>query len=116
MKRSLAFGVMFLLLVTASKLGAAITCSEAVTTLLPCLPYLVGSPDVQPTAACCIAVKSVNDQASTREVRRDLCKCFQSAAKSFPVDPDKAKAIPDLCHVQVPVPIDPTIDCNSIKL
>ncbi|KAJ8774355.1 hypothetical protein K2173_011604 [Erythroxylum novogranatense] len=114
MKRMVGCGFMFMFLLLLVSAKAAVTCDEAITSLLPCLPYLIGTNN-DPAPTCCIAVKSLNDQASTTPIRRDLCYCFQNAAKSFHVNPEKAKSLPDLCHVQVPVPIDPNVDCSKIQ-
>ncbi|EEF37792.1 Nonspecific lipid-transfer protein precursor, putative [Ricinus communis] len=90
-----------------------ISCTEAVAAMNPCLPFLIGA-QASPVAPCCLAVQNVNQEASTKEIRRELCDCFKKAGPALGVKPDKAKQLPDLCHVQVPVPIDPTIDCSKV--
>ncbi|CAI0542271.1 unnamed protein product [Linum tenue] len=82
--------------------------------LLPCLPFLTKQVTTPP-AQCCSNVKLLNDEANTAAIRQQLCKCFKPAAISYHVDPAVAKALPGLCRVSVPVPIDPKIDCNTIS-
>ncbi|KAE8690468.1 RING/FYVE/PHD zinc finger superfamily protein [Hibiscus syriacus] len=53
----------------------AMTCEEAIATLMPCKSYLTTS-EPSPTLACCQALATVNASASTTWSRRDLCKCF----------------------------------------
>ncbi|XP_065876488.1 non-specific lipid-transfer protein-like [Euphorbia lathyris] len=107
----LAFGVLTMLLGVSNV--NAISCQEAVATLNPCLSFLVGK-EAMPSAACCLGAEKVKEEATTTQIRRDLCSCFKQAAASFGIIADKAKQIPDLCHVQVPVPIDPNIDCTKV--
>ncbi|WCJ37331.1 Non-specific lipid-transfer protein 1 [Euphorbia peplus] len=90
----------------------AITCGEAIATLSSCNSYLAGN-DPAPSPTCCLAVQKVNQQATTPQIRKNLCVCFEEVAPKVGVKTDKAKNLPNLCHVKVPVPIDPTIDCNT---
>ncbi|WCJ37329.1 hypothetical protein M5689_018477 [Euphorbia peplus] len=91
----------------------AISCQEALATLNPCLSFLVGT-NPMPSPACCLGAEKVKEEANTTQIRRDLCSCFKQAAASFGLIAGKAKQIPDLCHVQVPIPIDPNIDCSKV--
>ncbi|KAB2012276.1 hypothetical protein ES319_D09G078200v1 [Gossypium barbadense] len=100
-------------LVTVVLTVHAITCEEAVQTLMPCKAYLT-TPAPSPTLACCQAVASVNASASTTQSRRDLCECFKKKAPVYGVDPEKAKQLPGLCAVQVPFPCDPSVDCQHM--
>ncbi|KAJ9169893.1 hypothetical protein P3X46_018040 [Hevea brasiliensis] len=107
------FGLLFFLVMFSSgKTVHGITCSEAVAALQPCFSFLSGT-DQLPNAPCCMAVQAVNKEATTKEIRKQLCECFKQAGPAAGVKPEKAKKIPDLCHVQVPVPIDPSIDFSK---
>ncbi|OMO74115.1 hypothetical protein COLO4_26713 [Corchorus olitorius] len=54
----------------------AMTCQQAVRTLLPCNPFLTGqAPNL--TVPCCIAVTKVNAEATTTQAHRDLCECLK---------------------------------------
>ncbi|GAV61226.1 LTP_2 domain-containing protein [Cephalotus follicularis] len=108
------FGLVVILIVSAN-IVHAITCPEAITTLMPCLSFLVGYGPAAPAAACCQGVQAVKDKATTTQVRRDLCDCFKNAVKSFGIKTDRAKSLPQLCRVSTPVPIDPSVQCGSIQ-
>lgn len=90
-----------------------ITCEEGMMKMLPCQPFLKGSEPARPSAECCVGVKEVFREANTTAVRRDLCECFKKAAGQLRLVPERAKLIPDLCHVSISFPIDPKMDCSS---
>ncbi|KAL4272680.1 hypothetical protein GQ457_13G014960 [Hibiscus cannabinus] len=92
----------------------AMTCRDAINTMLFCIPYLTTEPS--PTLVCCQSVAIVNASATTTQSRRELCQCFENNAPAFGVVPDKAKQLPGLCGVRVPVPIDLNVDCQSFCL
>ncbi|XP_059440681.1 non-specific lipid-transfer protein A-like [Corylus avellana] len=111
----LAFGLMFLVLNASGRPSNDISCMSALISLLPCQSFLVGSGPASPTAACCLGAQNVLNQATTPESRKVLCECFKKAGKDMGVKPEKAKQIPDLCKIDVPVPIDPDVDCSKIQ-
>ncbi|XP_027340851.1 non-specific lipid-transfer protein 1-like [Abrus precatorius] len=89
-----------------------ITCDEAIPLFKPCKEYLVGSAEISPQ--CCEGANTVYKRASTTQNRRELCSCLKNAASKYGVKPDKAKQLPKLCKIDLPVPVDPSIDCNSV--
>ncbi|KAM1456231.1 hypothetical protein ACFX10_005350 [Malus domestica] len=113
MKLVIFFGLMVMVLNHASPANGDITCQEALMDLMPCKEYLTGSGPGTPPIGCCIGVKTVSDAATTRECRRNLCECFKKAAAGIPINPDRLRHLPDLCHVSLPVPLDPKIDCAT---
>ncbi|CAN1352764.1 Non-specific lipid-transfer protein 4 (Fragment) [Linum perenne] len=92
---------------------STVTCPSALLQLLPCLTYLTKQQTPSPSPQCCANVKQLNDQANTTPIRQQLCTCIKSAALAYHVDPPVAKALPGLCQVNVPVPIDPNVDCSK---
>ncbi|WRX27521.1 hypothetical protein QQP08_020008 [Theobroma cacao] len=72
---------------------------------LPAFPDRYGTPHPLLLAA--------QAAASTTEARRDLCECFEKNAPGYGVKPEKAKLLPGLCGVTVPVPIDPSVNCTT---
>ncbi|XP_010054612.2 non-specific lipid-transfer protein AP10 [Eucalyptus grandis] len=90
-----------------------VSCSDALKTMMPCQPYLNGS-EPKPAGPCCLAVEKVKELANSTQGPQDLCECFKKAAPDLGVDPERAKALHGLCHVQLPVPIDPNIDCSKV--
>ncbi|XP_021294985.1 non-specific lipid-transfer protein 1-like [Herrania umbratica] len=101
-------------LVSTASSVHGMTCQQALTELSPCGPFLRDMAP-SPAAPCCTAVSDVNAAASTTQARRDLCECFEKNASAYGVKPEKAKLLPGLCGVTVPVPIDPTVNCKTIK-
>ncbi|XP_027345456.1 non-specific lipid-transfer protein 1-like [Abrus precatorius] len=89
-----------------------ITCDEAISLLQPCKPYLVGSAEI--SGQCCEGANTVFLRASTTQNRRDVCNCLKIAASKNGVKPDRAKQLPQLCKIDLPVPVVPSIDCNTV--
>ncbi|KAM4080111.1 hypothetical protein ACJW30_09G166100 [Castanea mollissima] len=109
----LAFGLMIILVLNASASGAdGITCEEALTQLITCQPYSLGF-GTRPIPTCCKGAENVSQQANTTTIRRSLCKCLENAANAFHLIPERLKQLPQLCEINVPVPLDPTVDCNT---
>ncbi|XVF71503.1 hypothetical protein PTKIN_Ptkin12aG0043000 [Pterospermum kingtungense] len=109
---SLGVFVLIMILISKSKSVDAISCQEAIVSLQPCQPFLTGAT-TSPVILCCENLAKVNAAASTTSARRDLCKCFKQTAPAAGVKPDRAKQLPQLCAVNIPVPIDPSIDCDK---
>ncbi|XP_030927964.1 non-specific lipid-transfer protein A-like [Quercus lobata] len=110
----LAFGLMIILVLNASATAAdGITCEEALTQLITCQPYFLGFGS-KPSRTCCKGAENISQQANTTTIRRSLCECFENAAKAFQLIPERLKQLPQLCKIQVPVPLDPTVDCNTV--
>nr|XP_004513716.2 non-specific lipid-transfer protein A-like [Cicer arietinum] len=91
-----------------------ISCSEAIVSLLPCVPFLTGLGPPTPSTSCCDAAQNLNQKADTTQVRRDVCECLKGASIKFGVNPDKTKQLPQLCNLSVSFSFDPSIDCNTI--
>ncbi|XP_051125634.1 non-specific lipid-transfer protein-like [Andrographis paniculata] len=93
---------------------AVIRCNDAVTQVIPCESFLLGQATA-PTSVCCNAVKNLDSVASASQPdRKAICECFKQTARSFPVNLPKAQQLPQLCQVNIPVGIDPSVDCNTI--
>jgi hypothetical protein len=107
----MAFGLMFLVLNASGRPSDDMSCKDAVTALLPCQSFLVGSSQPPPTAACCAGAKNVLQQlkAATGEVRKALCECILNVGKEKGVMPERAKQVPELCKINV----HPNVDCNK---
>ncbi|XP_038688633.1 non-specific lipid-transfer protein 1-like [Tripterygium wilfordii] len=114
MARSICIVFLVIFGMRAANVVQAISCTQSLLSLLPCLPFFT-TPIPMPSVQCCVAVASLNLEANTKEIRQELCNCFKSAFTSYGVLPEKAKQVPQLCNVPVPVPIDPNIDCNTIN-
>ncbi|KAG7963070.1 hypothetical protein I3843_09G099600 [Carya illinoinensis] len=108
---ALAFG--FVILILSACHSEAMTCPEALMILLPCKPFVEGAGSDSPGLLCCLGVQKLTQEASTPETRRAVCQCVKNAAQEFHIDLGKAKQIPQLCHINDPIPIDPEVDCNT---
>ncbi|XP_050204984.1 non-specific lipid-transfer protein 1-like [Mercurialis annua] len=105
--------VLVMVMGNAIKSVHGITCSEVNQPLQPCLGFLTGS-ESSPSNSCCSGVAELNNEATTTEIRRQICGCFKQSAPAFGVDPNRAKQLPGSCRVQSAVPIDPTADCTRV--
>ncbi|XP_011000331.1 PREDICTED: non-specific lipid-transfer protein-like [Populus euphratica] len=91
----------------------AISCTDAISTLSPCVPFLIGLPPT-PSDACCAAAQKLDKLASTSPAqRKNLCKCFVEAIKIFPVNLEKVQRLPKLCKLHVTLPSNPNVDCSK---
>jgi hypothetical protein len=90
-----------------------VSCSDALLSLLPCLPYLQGVGPDTPPSACCAGANDLNQKANTTPIRRDVCNCLKPAASRFEVHSDRSKQLPQLCNISLSVSFDPSTDCNS---
>lgn len=90
-----------------------VTCPEALLTLMPCEPYLVGPGLGTPAVPCCTGIKNLVSLATTTEIRRNLCECFKRAVARFQINPDRLKQLPQFCKVSLLVPLDPKMDCSK---
>lgn len=114
MKSSIAFvAFMFLfLIIVASTSEAAISCSDVIKDLKPCVSYLV-SGSGQPPAACCSGAKALASAVSASEDKKTACNCIKSTAKSVKLNSQLAKALPGNCGISVPISISPDADCSK---
>ncbi|KAJ7967757.1 Non-specific lipid-transfer protein [Quillaja saponaria] len=92
---------------------SAITCKEAIRSLAPCVPFLEGSGPEQPTVSCSTGAQDLFKKATTPETRRALCDCLKNAAAQLLIKQERAKLLPQLCKINLPVPIDPNINCST---
>ncbi|KAL2330953.1 hypothetical protein Fmac_018534 [Flemingia macrophylla] len=112
MKSSGAFAAIVLLILLATTSDGAISCSDVVKDLRPCVSYLV-SGSGQPPAACCSGVKALASAASTSEDKKTACNCIKSASKSININAQLAQALPGNCGVTLSVVISPNADCSK---
>ncbi|XP_041023150.1 non-specific lipid-transfer protein 1-like [Juglans microcarpa x Juglans regia] len=110
---ALTFG--FVILILSACHSEAMTCPEALVILLPCKPFLEGALPDSPNFLCCLGVQKLTQEASTTETRRAVCQCLKNATLGFHINLDRAKQIPQLCHINDPIPIDPNVDCNTLR-
>ncbi|XP_073158362.1 non-specific lipid-transfer protein 1-like [Henckelia pumila] len=108
---------MGMLLISASWIissAGAVPCTTAIATLAPCVDYLVGRA-ASVTVPCCQGADSLNQMVKTKPELQSLCECLKQAAKALGVLNDRAAAIPNVCSINVPVPISIDVDCSKIQ-
>ncbi|EPS73762.1 non-specific lipid-transfer protein, partial [Genlisea aurea] len=103
------------LLLAAS--DAAITCSQATNALTPCFIFVMYGG--YPSGQCCNGVQGIYRSATTTTDRRGVCNCLKQVAASAaasvgPVVLNRAQALPRQCGVNIPYPISPNINCNTV--
>lgn len=104
--------MVLLVLALAASHANAIPCGQAIAKLMPCKPYLVGQANSVPPQ-CCVGASTLNGMVTSKPELRDLCKCLKQTAAELRVNVDRAKALPGICHITVPVPIDPNVNCDG---
>ncbi|KAE7995285.1 hypothetical protein FH972_000103 [Carpinus fangiana] len=95
----LAFGLMFLVLNASGSPSNDISCRDAITDLLPCKSFLVGSGPASPTAACCLGAETATKQllATTTETRKAVCECIHKWGRDVGANPENGNKIREFC-------------------
>ncbi|XP_057800402.1 non-specific lipid-transfer protein 8-like [Salvia miltiorrhiza] len=115
LSQATAFVAMVILLAAAAAPSwAAITCSDVIKDLRPCLNYLKSGSGAPPTP-CCDGASSLAAAASTTADKQAACNCLKNAAKSITLKPELAKALPANCGISMPFQISPNVDCSKIS-
>ncbi|PIA53967.1 hypothetical protein AQUCO_00900501v1 [Aquilegia coerulea] len=105
--------VAILMLLLVSEPVTAITCSDVVKDLGPCMKYLgsgVGSPPV----ACCTGASNLAAAASTTADKKIACGCIKSTAQKINVNAAAAKDLPGKCGISLPFVVSTSVDCTKI--
>ncbi|OAY34867.1 hypothetical protein MANES_12G053300v8 [Manihot esculenta] len=93
-----AIGWVLLVVIGSGNTVQGITCSRALRELDPCTFFVVG-PDPCPLPPAVRPCKEANNPA----IREQICKCIKDAAAAGGFSLIKARKIPYLCHVQLPI-------------
>ncbi|XP_073157668.1 non-specific lipid-transfer protein 1-like [Henckelia pumila] len=104
--------VLVVALASAPRGDAVIGCDTVLSDLTPCLPYVT---DQGPLGSCCRGIQALYKAAATTPDRQSVCKCLQTLLKVYPVNLDKAAALPTLCGISIPYKISPSTDCSTVK-
>ncbi|XP_022151019.1 non-specific lipid-transfer protein 8 [Momordica charantia] len=111
MALKLAAMVFVILLLRDSE--AAISCSDVVTDLRPCVSYLV-SGSGKPPAACCTGANALASAATTTADKKAACECIKSAAGSLNYNAKLAQDLPSNCGISLPFTVSASVDCSKI--
>ncbi|XP_062079570.1 non-specific lipid-transfer protein 8-like [Humulus lupulus] len=103
--------VLLFLVVAASE--AAITCSDVINDLRPCVSYLVSGAG-KPPAACCAGVSTLASASASSADKKTACECIKNSAKNIKLKADLAQALPKNCGINLPFAVSPNTDCSKI--
>ncbi|CAK7331704.1 unnamed protein product [Dovyalis caffra] len=103
--------MVFLLLAPTS--DSAISCSDVIKDLRPCVSYL-SKGSGKPPSACCAGAAALQSAASTTADKKAACQCIKSASKSINPKPQLAQALPANCGISLPFAVSPNVDCSKI--
>lgn len=103
---------LMLILVLGPASDAAISCSDVIKALRPCVNYLL-SGSGKPPASCCAGAKSLASAASTPADMKSACECITSAAKQFNPNNQLAQALPANCGINLSFSVSPNTDCSK---
>lgn len=105
--------IMFLFLTPKSE--AAISCSDVLKDLRPCVNYLK-SGSGKPPAACCSGASALASAATSTADKKTACGCIKTAAQKMNPNSQLAQALPTNCGITLPVPVSPNVDCSKYFL
>ncbi|KAJ4977129.1 hypothetical protein NE237_002235 [Protea cynaroides] len=91
-----------------------LSCGDAISALIPCGSFLLGTGPPKPSDQCCSSARALNKMAATRASRVAVCECFKSSGPSYGVKPARAKQLPSLCKLKLNVDINPNSNCTKI--
>ncbi|XP_044466995.1 non-specific lipid-transfer protein 8-like [Mangifera indica] len=104
--------IILILLVPESE--GAISCSDVIKDLRPCVNYLK-SGSGNPPSACCAGASSLASATSTTADKKTACSCIKSAAQKMTIQTQLAQALPGNCGITLSVQISPNVDCSKIS-
>ncbi|WCJ19047.1 Non-specific lipid-transfer protein [Euphorbia peplus] len=105
--------LLVLLLSLAMSSEAAISCSDVMKDLRPCVKYLVNGSGAPP-AACCAGASALASAATTTPDKQAACACIKSAAKQINPNAQLAQALPTNCGISFPYTVSPNVDCSKV--
>ncbi|CAH9075871.1 unnamed protein product [Cuscuta europaea] len=106
------------LLVTVAAEAQQLTCNDVVSSLSPCLNFVMGGNTAAalPPAGCCGGIKSLFAAAQTTPDRRTVCTCLKTVASSATTAQiGRAASLPSACGVTIPYKISPQLDCSKVN-
>ncbi|PIN10576.1 hypothetical protein CDL12_16831 [Handroanthus impetiginosus] len=98
----------------AAPAAAAISCSDVIKDIKPCINYLKSGSGAPPSD-CCAGASSLASAATSTADKQAACACLKNAAKNLNVKPELAKSLPGSCGISSPIQISPSVDCSKIS-
>ncbi|PSS10049.1 Non-specific lipid-transfer protein like [Actinidia chinensis var. chinensis] len=109
--QALPFMPILLLLALLLSPASAITCSDVIRDMSPCVSYLKSGSGMPP-APCRTGAQAIASAATTTD-KQTACNCIKSASKQMNVNPSLVKALPGNCRISLGFTLDPNIDCST---
>ncbi|KAK4438245.1 hypothetical protein Salat_0158700 [Sesamum alatum] len=92
----------------------AISCTQALEFLISCQSFLLGVGEI--STNCCVGAQSLAQATVSSADQKIVCHCLKQAALSVKVNQDNAKQLPQLCKIDVPVPVQLNVNCDAIPI
>ncbi|KAJ4711728.1 Non-specific lipid-transfer protein [Melia azedarach] len=106
--------LILLLLFLTPESEAAISCSDVLKDLRPCVNYLKSGAG-KPPAACCTGASALASAASSTADKKTACGCIKTAAQKINPNSQLAQALAGNCGISLPVPVSPNVDCSKVS-
>ncbi|MFS7905030.1 putative plant lipid transfer protein/Par allergen [Helianthus anomalus] len=109
-------GLILIVMVLLSKhhVSAQVDCGNVIVKLINCESFLFGYSN-QPSPQCCASAQDLVQAANaSKDVLKATCRCLKNAVQTLPVNLSNAARITPLCHLNLDIPISPSVDCDSL--
>ncbi|CAM9003007.1 unnamed protein product [Rhodiola kirilowii] len=90
----------------------AVSCAPIVTSLTPCIGYLLNGSAL--SVACCKGITRISTVATSTTDRQATCDCVKKAIGSIPgLQPGRLPPLPNKCGVKLPFQVSLIMDCSK---
>ncbi|KAI3426730.1 Non-specific lipid-transfer protein [Psidium guajava] len=107
------FVALFLLSTRVPVSESAVSCSDVLKDLKPCVSYLKSGSGMPP-AACCAGVSALANVATSSADKKAACACIKNAAQKMNPNAQLAQALPGNCKITLPVAVSANVDCSKV--
>ncbi|KZV21790.1 hypothetical protein F511_02948 [Dorcoceras hygrometricum] len=109
---SLAAAFLIILYVLLPSSEAAISCSDVIKDIQPCISYL-RSGSGPPPSPCCAGASNLASTATSSADKQTACTCIKNASKNIQLKAELAKSLPANCGISLPFAVSPDVDCSK---
>uniref|UniRef100_A0A7N0VHE9 Non-specific lipid-transfer protein n=1 Tax=Kalanchoe fedtschenkoi TaxID=63787 RepID=A0A7N0VHE9_KALFE len=113
--KAVTVAMLFVLVVSGHRTTDAVSCAPVVTSLTPCIAYLLTGGAL--SVPCCAGISRIANVASssTSSGRQATCECIKKALDSIPgLQPGRVPPLPNKCGVKLPFPVTLNMDCSKV--
>ncbi|XP_043691062.1 non-specific lipid-transfer protein AP10-like [Telopea speciosissima] len=104
---------LMLLLLLVPTTEAAITCSDVVNDLTPCLSYLQSGKGT-PSASCCSGASKLLGSATNTADTKTACNCMKSTIKQLNLNGAASQSLAGKCGIKLSFTVSANTDCSKI--